>query len=146
MQLSQVLTLAFAATALGKVYNDNTPIPASVERLSTGKTVEATDLGPAVGAVSAKLRAKALLQARAFAIYMCEHSNFGGSCITINGINSGVCYNLNGIWNDVVSSTDTYGHTCTVFQHQGCTGDQSTVNGAVNWGYMNDKISSYRCY
>lgn len=33
-----------------------------------------------------------------------------------------------------------------MFEHQGCSGDQSTVNGAVNWGYMNDKISSYRCY
>jgi hypothetical protein len=145
MQLSQVLTLAFATTAMAKVYNDNSPIPDSVERPSNSVTMQANTFGTAVKAASAKLRAKAL-HARASSIYVCEHSNFGGACATIDGLESGVCYSINGIWNDVISSTDTYGHTCTVFEHSGCSGDQSTVNGAVNWGHMNDKISSLRCF
>ncbi|KAH6857145.1 hypothetical protein B0I37DRAFT_443708 [Chaetomium sp. MPI-CAGE-AT-0009] len=145
MQLSQVLALAFATTAMAKVYNDNTPIPESVERPSNSVTMQANTFGTPVKAVSAKLRRK-VLQARASSIYVCEHSNFNGACVTIGGLESGVCYNINGIWNDVISSTDTYGHTCTVFEHQGCSGDQSTVNGAVNWGHMNDKISSLRCF
>lgn len=173
MQLSQVLTLAFAAIALAEVYDDNNLIPASVSQPSDTVTMDADAFGTAVAGVSAKFRPRNLIQARAFGIVVCEHSNFGGACLTINGIDSGVCCkfigpklsklgpksvpsvavsdkkstdNINGIWNDVISSTDTNGHTCTVFEHQGCTGDQSTVNGAVNWGHMNDKISSYRCF
>lgn len=173
MQLSYVLSLASAATVLAKVYNDNSPIPASVPNPSNAVTMHADTFGTAVEAVSARLHAKDLAQAQAFSIVVCEHSNFGGSCWTITGIDSGVCCkfigpkisklspncipfvavsnkkttdNINGIWNDVISSTDTQGHTCTVFEHQGCGGDQSTVNGRVNWGHMNDKISAFRCF
>ncbi|PVH94147.1 hypothetical protein DM02DRAFT_540064 [Periconia macrospinosa] len=149
MQLSQVLTLASAATVLAKVHNDNSPIPASVPRPSNTATMHASGYGvwgTAVGAVSARLHPKDLLQAQASSIFVCEHADFGGNCVNIDGLESGVCYNLNSSWNDVISSTDTNGHTCTVFEHQGCTGDQSTVNGRVNWGYMNDKITSLRCF
>ena len=90
MQLSQVLALAFATTAMAKVHNDNSPIPDSVERPSNSVTMDANTFGTAVKAASAKLRPKAL-QARAFSIYVCEHSNFNGACITINDVGSGVC-------------------------------------------------------
>ena len=146
MQLSQALTLAFAATVLAKVHEDNTPIPSSLRAPVNAPTMDADTFGTAVPDSSNRLHPKDLLQARASSILVCEHANFGGSCLTITGINNGVCYNVNGIWNDSISSTDTRGSTCTVFQHQGCGGDQSTVNGRVNWGHMNDKISSYKCW
>jgi hypothetical protein len=146
MQLFQILALASAATVLAKVHNDNSPIPASVPRPSNTVTIYADDFGTAVGFMSARRHPKDLLQVRASDIVACEHANFEGACVTITGLESGVCYNINGIWNDVISSTNTNGHTCTVFEHQGCGGDQSTVNGAVNWGHMNDKISSLRCF
>lgn len=173
MQLSQVLTLAFAATVLAKVHNDNTPIPGSLRTPSNAATMDADTFGTAVPALSARLHPKDLLQARASSILVCEHANFGGSCLTITGINNGVCCkftgskllklspkcrpfvavsdkkrtdNINSGWNDRISSTDTRGSTCTVFEHGGCGGDQSTVNGRVNWGHMNDNISSYKCW
>ena len=146
MQLSQILTLASAATVLAKVHNDNSPIPASVPRPSNTVTMHADTFGTAVEAVSARLHPKDLLQARASSILVCVDANFGGNCAEITGLENGVCYNLVASWNDIISSTDTRGHTCTVFEHAGCTGDQSTVNGAVNWGHMNDNISSLRCF
>ncbi|KAH6623779.1 hypothetical protein F5144DRAFT_659009, partial [Chaetomium tenue] len=145
MQFSQILALAFATTAMAAVFTDNSPIPTSVALPADAVVMDADTFGTAVDTASAKLR-RATLHARDFSIYVCEHSNFNGACLNLNGVASGVCYNINGIWNDVISSTDTRGHTCTMFQHQGCKGDQSTVNGRVNWGHMNDKISSYRCY
>lgn len=90
MQLSQVLILASAATVLAKVHNDNSPIPASVPRPST-VTVHADTFGTAVEAVSARLHPKDLVQALASSIVVCEHSNLGGSCLTITGIQNGVC-------------------------------------------------------
>ncbi|KAH7313968.1 hypothetical protein B0I35DRAFT_480603 [Stachybotrys elegans] len=146
MQLSQLLTLASAAVVLAKVHDDNSPIPASVPSPSDAVTVTADTFGTAAGAVSARLHAKDLVERMAFSILVCEHSNFNGACLTITGIDHGVCYNINSGWNDRISSTDTRGHTCTVFQHASCRGDQSTVNGRVNWGHMNDQISSYRCF
>ncbi|KAI0506329.1 hypothetical protein F5B22DRAFT_660412 [Xylaria bambusicola] len=145
MQLSHVLTLAFATAALAKVYNDNSPISDSVPGPSSAVVMQADVFGTAVGIASAKLRAKTL-EARASTIVVCEDMNGGGSCLTITGIENGVCYNINGIWNDSISSTDTHGATCTVFENQGCSGDQSTANGKVNWGHMNDIISSFRCF
>lgn len=90
MQLSQVLALAFATTAMAKVYNDNSPVPDSVERPSDSVTMHANTFGTVVKAASAKLRPKGL-QARASSIYVCEHSNFNGACLTISGIENGAC-------------------------------------------------------
>lgn len=90
MQLSQVLALAFATTAMAKVYNDNSPVPDSVGRPSVSETMQANTFGTAVKAASARRRSKAL-QARASSIYVCEHSNFNGACLTITGIENGVC-------------------------------------------------------
>jgi hypothetical protein len=90
MQLSQILALAFATTAMAKVYTDNIPIPDSVEGPSNSVAIEANTFGTAVGAASAKLRAKAL-QARASSMTTCEHANFGGSCRTVTGIQAGTC-------------------------------------------------------
>lgn len=87
MQPSQLLILASVATALAKVYDDNSPIPASVKRpVDTVKL----DAGTAFGTISARLRAKSL-QARAATLVICEHSNFQGNCATIAGIQSGGC-------------------------------------------------------
>ena len=144
MQIPQVLVLAFAATALAKIWDDNTIIPASVKHPANSPTIQS---GPPEAVVSAKLRRHPkALQARDSTLYVCEHANWGGACATWGGLGNQVCYNVPSAWNDVISSTDTYGHTCTFFEHAGCTGDQSTVNGGVNWGYMNDKITSFRCY
>lgn len=90
MQFFQVLALAFATTAMAKVHNDNSPIPDSVERPSNAVPIQANAFGTAVKAASAKRHPKAL-QARSFGIYVCEHANFEGACLSIGGIDSGVC-------------------------------------------------------
>jgi hypothetical protein len=173
MQISHLVTIASAAIVQAKVYNDNSPIPASVSSPSDTVAVPADSFGTAVGAASARLHSKDLVQAQAFDILMCEHTNFLGQCLTITGIEHGVCCKfisrfyalkscpecvlyiavsnqgtdiLSTEWNDRISSTDTRGHTCTVFEHAGCEGDQSTINGRYNWGHMNDRITSYRCF
>lgn len=91
MQLSQILALTFATTAMAKVYNDNSPIPDSVALPTDAVVMQADTFGTAVDTVSAKLRRKAPLQARDFSIYVCEHSNFNGACLDLGGVASGVC-------------------------------------------------------
>jgi hypothetical protein len=90
MQLSQILALAFATTAMATVYNDNIVIPASVEGPKNAVAVDAAEFGTAVTGASAKLRAKGL-EARASQQTSCEHANFQGACRTVGGINAGTC-------------------------------------------------------
>jgi hypothetical protein len=90
MQLSQILALAFATTAMAKVYTDNVAVPASVEGPSNSVPIEADVFGTAVTAPSAKLRPKAL-QARDSKMTTSEHHNITGACRTVTGINAGTC-------------------------------------------------------
>lgn len=49
-------------------------------------------------------------------------------------------------WNDRISSLDTRGHACIIYDNFGCDGDRSVeFAGVFNAGFLNDRISSFRC-
>ena len=91
MQLSQVLTLAFATTVLAKVYNDNTPIPDSVVGSPEVEDVTITADEFAVGAPSARLHRKDDIGILSSKIRVCKHGDFVKPCLTISNISDGRC-------------------------------------------------------
>ncbi|KAE8445771.1 hypothetical protein EG329_012829 [Mollisiaceae sp. DMI_Dod_QoI] len=91
------------------------------------------------------------LAARAIThVYMCINDNFQPACENFQ-VNTGVCYNLGGNWNDAISSIGPdSGTTCTIWYDNGCSG--RSVSGIVNPGIynlndwnFNDVASSVKC-
>ncbi|KAJ0165015.1 hypothetical protein CTA2_12596 [Colletotrichum tanaceti] len=67
-------------------------------------------------------------------LYICSNINFGGDCLNVE-VSTGNCYNLNG-WNDIVSSLGPdQGTSCTIYEHNGCSG--AFVSNIVHPGISN---------
>ncbi|KAL2076004.1 hypothetical protein VTL71DRAFT_947 [Oculimacula yallundae] len=113
--ISALMTLAGATAGSAPSYGvEMVPVPDGYFESHLGEI--GVSISPAV-AVRGRLSARAITY-----VYICLNSNFSGACKNLE-VQTNVCYNLIGNYNDAISSIGpNQGTTCRIFFDYGCSG------------------------
>jgi hypothetical protein len=84
------------------------------------------------------------------AICFYTHSNWSGTSVSYGSLTTGVCYNLQVVMNDVISSWDNnIPAEVVMYEHANCSGATAIAQAQdedyfFSWTYMNDRVSSFK--